>query len=134
MTRTTHIEERVAHRRALSGLESGPARSVGRVLIVEDERDMAELMRYHAMKGGYEATLASRGIDGIRLAKEFRPNLASRHHGSGAERLGDLPAAQTGSRDGRNPRSHGDRRRRGGRQGARPRDGSRRLHYETIFS
>src|SRR5262252_7198990 len=75
MTRTTQVNERVSHRRAQAGVESGSAKSIGRILIIEDERDVAELMRYHVMKEGYEATVASKGIDGIRLAKELRPDL-----------------------------------------------------------
>jgi len=75
MTRTTQVNERVSHRRAQAGVESGSAKSIGRILIIEDERDVAELMRYHVMKEGYEATVASKGIDGIRLVKELRPDL-----------------------------------------------------------
>jgi DNA-binding response OmpR family regulator len=75
MTRTTHIEEKGgAPANAVRTRERARQKRRG-VLIVEDERDVAELMRYHVMKEGYEATVASRGIDGIRLAKEFQPNL-----------------------------------------------------------
>jgi len=75
MTRTTQVDERVSQRRAQAGPESGPARIIGRVLIIEDERDVAELMCYHVTKEGYDATVASKGIDGIRLAQELRPDL-----------------------------------------------------------
>src|SRR5262245_25744811 len=75
MTRTTQVDGRASHRRGPAGGASGSAESTGRILIIEDERDVAELMRYHVLKEGYEATVASKGIDAIRLAKELRPDL-----------------------------------------------------------
>jgi CheY-like chemotaxis protein len=36
-------------------------RRLGRVLVVEDERDVAELIRYHLSKDGYEIQLAFDG-------------------------------------------------------------------------
>jgi len=45
----------------------------GRVLIIEDEQDVAELMSYHLMKEGYEVRVVPSGVDGLRQSKEWRP-------------------------------------------------------------
>jgi two-component system alkaline phosphatase synthesis response regulator PhoP len=47
----------------------------GRVLVIEDEHDVAELIRYHLAKEGYEVRLASNGIDGLDQAKASRPDM-----------------------------------------------------------
>ncbi len=51
-----------------------PAR-VGRVLVVEDEPDVAELLRYNLSKEGYDVLLASNGVDALRLVRQSRPDL-----------------------------------------------------------
>jgi len=43
-----------------------------RVLVVEDEADVAEMIRYNLGKEGYEVRLASTGADALRQAKETR--------------------------------------------------------------
>src|SRR5947209_1741580 len=43
---------------------------LGRVLLVEDERDVAELIRYNLVSEGYEVVMATNGTDGLRLARE----------------------------------------------------------------
>src|SRR5712692_4523852 len=45
---------------------------LGRVLLVEDERDVAELIRYNLVKEGYDVVLATNGTDALRLARESR--------------------------------------------------------------
>ncbi|HET8577854.1 MAG TPA: response regulator transcription factor [Methylomirabilota bacterium] len=45
------------------------------VLAVEDEPDVADLVRYHLEKAGYEVRLASNGAEALRLAREARPGL-----------------------------------------------------------
>jgi two-component system, OmpR family, alkaline phosphatase synthesis response regulator PhoP len=47
----------------------------GRVLVVEDERDVAELIRYNLSKEGYAVRLASDGADALRQVKEARPDV-----------------------------------------------------------
>jgi DNA-binding response OmpR family regulator len=46
-----------------------------RVLVVEDERDVAELMRYHLAKEGYEVAMAADGVEALRRARETHPDL-----------------------------------------------------------
>jgi len=49
-------------------------RRLGRVLVVEDERDAAELIRYHLSKDGYEIQLAFDGAGVFNHVREFRPD------------------------------------------------------------
>src|SRR2546430_12182872 len=53
---------------------AGPQRP-GRVLLVEDEHDVAELIRYNLAKEGYDVVLATNGTDALRLAREVRPDV-----------------------------------------------------------
>src|SRR5919201_5552006 len=58
--------------------ESSPAfvrPRFGCVLVVEDEADVAELIRYNLTKEGYEVLQASNGADTLRHAKDARPDL-----------------------------------------------------------
>jgi two-component system, OmpR family, alkaline phosphatase synthesis response regulator PhoP len=47
----------------------------GRVLVVEDEKDVAELIRYTLSKEGYEVSLATNGAETLRQVRELRPDL-----------------------------------------------------------
>jgi two-component system alkaline phosphatase synthesis response regulator PhoP len=51
-----------------------PARMT-RVLVVEDEPDVAELIRYNLQKEGWEVVPATNGADALRRAQEARPDL-----------------------------------------------------------
>jgi phosphate regulon transcriptional regulator PhoB len=51
-----------------------PAR-MGRVLVVEDEPDVAELIRYNLHKEGWAVVVATNGADALRRAREARPDL-----------------------------------------------------------
>jgi two-component system alkaline phosphatase synthesis response regulator PhoP len=58
--------------------ESGAAAAaprLGRVLVVEDEPDVAELIRYHLAKDGYEVRLIANGAEALRQARDGRPAL-----------------------------------------------------------
>src|SRR3989449_10379072 len=53
---------------------AGPQRP-GRVLLVEEEHDVAELIRYNLAKEGYDVVLRPNGTDALRLAREVRPDV-----------------------------------------------------------
>jgi two-component system alkaline phosphatase synthesis response regulator PhoP len=46
-----------------------------RVLVVEDEADVAEMIRYNLGKEGYDVRLASNGTDALRQVKEAKPDV-----------------------------------------------------------
>ena len=46
-----------------------------RVLVVEDERDIVELLRYNLAKSGYHVMAALNGEEGLRLAHQNPPDL-----------------------------------------------------------
>jgi phosphate regulon transcriptional regulator PhoB len=50
-------------------------RQQGRVLVVEDERDVAELIRYNLTREGYEVIVAPTGADALKQARDVRPDL-----------------------------------------------------------
>ena len=57
-------------RRALA---AGPGS--GRILVVEDEQDVAELLRYHLGKEGYDVIVVPNGQDAVKRARDSRPEL-----------------------------------------------------------
>ena len=79
---------------------------LGRVLVVEDEHDVAELIRYHLAKEGYDVRVSENGADALRQVREVSARAGpARHHGAAAQWLGGLPPPQAGSRDARHLRS-----------------------------
>lgn len=46
-----------------------------RILVVDDENDILELLEYNLKKLGYEVIMADNGADGIKLAREHKPDL-----------------------------------------------------------
>jgi phosphate regulon transcriptional regulator PhoB len=57
-------------------VKAAPAtRTLGRVLVVEDERDVAELIRYNLTREGYDVVVAGSGGDAIKQAREVQPDL-----------------------------------------------------------
>ncbi len=56
---------------------TGPAdaQRPGRVLVIEDEQDVAELIRYNLAKEGYEVRVVANGVDGLKQARESRPDM-----------------------------------------------------------
>jgi two-component system, OmpR family, alkaline phosphatase synthesis response regulator PhoP len=64
-----------ARRRAPLSVGSATAKASTRVLVVEDEQDVAELLRYHLTKEGYEVTLVGNGADALKRARESKPDL-----------------------------------------------------------
>jgi two-component system phosphate regulon response regulator PhoB len=53
--------------------ESGMAKE--RILVVEDEEDIAELVEYNLLKNGYGTTVVSSGEDALRTARRESPDL-----------------------------------------------------------
>ncbi len=47
----------------------------GKILIVDDEQDIIEFIKYNLTKEGFETMSASDGVEGIRNAKLFKPDL-----------------------------------------------------------
>ena len=59
-----------------AGTPSPPTPSHGApVLVVEDEADIANLIRIHLEREGYSVQIASRGDEALRLAQEIQPGL-----------------------------------------------------------
>jgi len=72
----TEIGEVASSRRGSAGpAGAAPAPSSGRVLVVEDEQDVAELIRYNLAKEGYDVRLAASGVEGLKQVKESRPDV-----------------------------------------------------------
>lgn len=46
-----------------------------KVLLIDDEQDILELIKYNLDKEGYQVETAENGRDGIEIAKKFRPDL-----------------------------------------------------------
>ncbi len=60
------------------GAADRPSAASGRraqVLVVEDEPDVAEMIRYNLGKEGYEVLLAANGTDALRQVKDARPDV-----------------------------------------------------------
>ncbi len=49
--------------------------AAGKILIVDDEIDVLEFIEYNLRKEGYETATARDGLEAIRMAKQFRPDL-----------------------------------------------------------
>ena len=62
-------------RRAPQSVGSATAKASTRVLVVEDEQDVAELLRYNLTKEGYEVTVVGNGADALKRARETKPDL-----------------------------------------------------------
>ncbi len=75
-TSPSGVPRKTARRRHLTEPPGrvGPGRTA-RVLVVEDEADVAELIRYNVAKEGYDVVVARNGADGLRLARESRPDV-----------------------------------------------------------
>jgi len=52
-----------------------PAPRLGRVLVVEDEQDVADLIRYNLAREAYDVRVTASGADALRIAREARPEV-----------------------------------------------------------
>ncbi len=52
-----------------------PAVAVGKILVVDDEADILEIISYNLKSAGYETVTAKDGLEAIQKAKIFRPDL-----------------------------------------------------------
>jgi CheY-like chemotaxis protein len=50
-----------------------PDRAAGRILVVEDDRRSADLLRVYLEGAGYAVSIARDGVDGLALARELQP-------------------------------------------------------------
>ena len=56
--------------------QGAPVRErLGRVLVLEDEQDVAELIRYNLAKEGYDVVVSANGAEALRLAREHHPDV-----------------------------------------------------------
>jgi two-component system alkaline phosphatase synthesis response regulator PhoP len=51
------------------------AKHAQKILLVDDETDILELLKYNLVKEGYDVKTASDGIKGVEIAKSFLPEL-----------------------------------------------------------
>ncbi len=48
---------------------------MARILVVEDEADLQQVLEYNLRQAGHDVKIASRGYDGLKLAREEHPDL-----------------------------------------------------------
>jgi len=65
----------VPNRRRAEADSASTSPRAGAVLVVEDETDVAELIRYNLAKEGYEVRVVANGMIGLRQARESRPDI-----------------------------------------------------------
>jgi DNA-binding response OmpR family regulator len=70
------VEPMTAGRRRGRETAGGPVpQRLGKVLLLEDEQDVAELIRYNLVKEGYDVLVSGNGAEALRLAREHRPDV-----------------------------------------------------------
>jgi two-component system alkaline phosphatase synthesis response regulator PhoP len=63
------------NRRGAADRPGGATSRATKVLVVEDEADVAEMIRYNLGKEGYDVRLSANGTDALRQAKDVRPDV-----------------------------------------------------------
>jgi two-component system, OmpR family, phosphate regulon response regulator PhoB len=48
---------------------------MARILVIEDERDIQDVLEYNLRQAGHRVMLASKGSDGLKVAREWKPDL-----------------------------------------------------------
>jgi len=62
-------------RRAPESTPASPTKPGPRVLVVEDEQDVAELIRYNLAKEGYDVVVVGNGAEALKRAREIKPEV-----------------------------------------------------------
>src|SRR5262249_49028947 len=62
-------------RRTSEPAQSASPKPGQRVLVVEDEQDVAELIRYNLAKEGYDVAMVGNGADALKRARESKPEV-----------------------------------------------------------
>jgi len=76
MTRpSVGVEAMAGGRRSGADKPVGVSGRASRVLVVEDESDVAEMIRYNLQKEGYDVRLTGNGTDALREARDIRPDV-----------------------------------------------------------
>jgi len=65
----------LTRRRAPGAPPAAPAKAGRRVLVVEDEQDVAELLRYSLVEEGYDVVIVANGADALKRAREIKPEM-----------------------------------------------------------
>jgi len=68
-------ETAATRRRGSRNGAENPRPRLGRVLVAEDEPDVAELIRYHLTKDGYDVVLATTGTEALKRARDEKPDV-----------------------------------------------------------
>lgn len=72
----SEVKDGVPNRRwGAASAKPEASQRTGRVLVIEDDPDVAELIRYNLTKEGYEVTVSAKGIQGLEQAKASRPDM-----------------------------------------------------------
>ena len=69
------VEPMAGSRRGIPERPRTGGNRAGKVLVVEDEADVAEMIRYSLGKEGYDVRLAGNGTDALRQVKDVRPDV-----------------------------------------------------------
>jgi two-component system alkaline phosphatase synthesis response regulator PhoP len=69
------IDSMAGSRRGVPERPATGGNRAGKVLVVEDEADVAEMIRYNLGKEGYDVRLAATGTDALRQVKDSRPDV-----------------------------------------------------------
>lgn len=63
------------HQQTIAPREADIAVDKGHIVLIEDEQNIAELVRYNLQREGYRMSVAGNGEDGLRLIERHRPDL-----------------------------------------------------------
>jgi two-component system alkaline phosphatase synthesis response regulator PhoP len=72
---SVEVEAMAASRRGVPERPGVSPHRAGKVLVVEDEADVAEMIRYNLGKEGYDVRIAGTGTDALRQVKDARPDV-----------------------------------------------------------